>query len=72
MKCSDTGDVTHMQICDVVTRVIGKGNLDGVQRIGNLWRIYPTEKTARIELFMAQKLQVEGKAVTLYDQNPYG
>ena len=71
MKCSDTGDVTHMQICDVVTRVIGKGNLDGVQRIGNLWRIYPTEKTARIELFMAQKLQIEGKAVTLYDQNPY-
>ena len=71
MKCSETGDVTQLQICDVVTRVIGKGKLDGVQRIGNLWRIYPTEKAARIELFMTKTLQVEGKAVTLYDQNPY-
>ena len=60
-----------MQICNAVTRIIGQGKLDGVQRIGNLWRIYPTEKAARIELFMSQRLNVEGNPVMLYDQNPY-
>ena len=70
IKCSDAGEVTHMQICNAVTRIIGQGKLDGFQRIGNLWRIYATENAARIELFMSQRLNVEGNPVMLYDQNP--
>ena len=71
IKCSDAGEVTHMQICNAVTRIILQGKLDGVQRIGNLWRVYLSEKTARIELFMLQRLNLEGNPVMFYDQNPY-
>ena len=70
IKCSDAGNVIHIQICNAVTRIIGQGKLDGVQRIGNLWWIYPTEKAAQIELFMSQRLNLEGHCV-LYDQYSY-
>ena len=70
-KCSETGEVSHIQLCNAVTKVVGRSKLDGVQRIGGLWRIYLTDVASRLELFTTKPLLVEGKHVELYDQNPY-
>ena len=70
-KYSETGEVSHIQLCNAVTKVVGRSKLDGVQRIGGLWRIYLTDVASRLELFTTKPLLVEGKYVELYDQNPY-
>lgn len=72
-KDADVGDrsVTPMQICNAITRVIGASNLEGVQKINNLWRLYVKERAARLELYIKKTLVINGKPVPLYDQNPF-
>ena len=70
-KCSDTGDVNAIDICDAVVRIIGASRLDGVQKIGNLWRIYVEDKEARVQTYMKKTLMINNKEIRLFDQNPY-
>ena len=58
-------------MCKAVTRVISASKLEGVQKIHNLWRLYVKEATARLKLFVNKSILINGKNITLYDQNPY-
>lgn len=73
IKDQDIGDrnVTPIQLCSAVIRVIGATKLDGIQRINNLWRLYVKDRAARVELYIKQTLLINTKHVPLYDQNPF-
>jgi ribA/ribD-fused uncharacterized protein len=59
-----------MDICRSVIRVISGSKLDGVQKLGNLWKIYTKDNEARLQLCVKQTIRVNGKEVKLYDENP--
>ena len=71
IKHSDTGDVTHIELCAAVANIVGSSHLQGVQRIQNLWRIYVSDKKSRVDLYIKKKLLIKGKHVDMFDQNPY-
>ena len=72
IKDRDIGsEVTPLQMCNAIVRVIGVAKLDGVQRINNLWRLYVKERAARLELYIKETLLINNKHVPLYDQNPH-
>ena len=52
-------------------RVVKKDNVDGVQRIGQLWRIYLKTAVSRLELLARRSLLIQGSSVPLYEQNPF-
>jgi ribA/ribD-fused uncharacterized protein len=64
------GTVSPMDICRSVIRVINSSKLDGVQKLGNLWKIYPKDNESRLQLCVKQTIRVNGKEVKLYDENP--
>ena len=51
--------------------MISAGQVDGVQKVNKLWRIYLKSKKARIELFLTKVLLVNGEKIPMYDVNPY-
>ena len=72
IKDRDIGcELTPLQMCNAIVRVIGVAKLDGVQRINNLWRLYVKERAARLELYIKETLLINNKHVPLYDQNPH-
>ena len=77
VKDSDVGKVGDSSIspydmCKAVTRVTSESKLEGVQKVNNLWRIYLKDATTRLELITdVKQIWINGRQVTLYDQNPY-
>ena len=58
----------------VVKAVINRGRphyVEGVQRIGRLWRIYMSSLESRINLLTRKTVIISGKEVPLYEQNPF-
>ena len=45
--------------------------VEGVQRIGQLWRIYVSSVKIRVDLLTKRTLIISGKLVPLYEQNPF-
>ena len=45
-------------------------NINGVQRIGGLWRLYIADRESRIRL-ITEGLQIRASSVRVYDKNPY-
>ena len=45
--------------------------VEGVQRIGQLWRIYVSSVKIRVDLLTKKTLIISGKLVPLYEQNPF-
>ena len=45
--------------------------VEGVQRIGQLWRIYVSSIKIRVDLLTKRTLIINGKLVPLYEQNPF-
>ena len=45
-------------------------NINGVQRIGGLWRLYVADRESRIRL-ITEGLQIRASTVRVYDKNPY-
>ena len=72
IKDKDIGDdtITAINICNAVTRVVGTSKLEGVQKIGNIWRVYLKDMSTRLELTVKEQIVINGKAVPVYDQNP--
>ena len=64
-------NTTALDICHGCTAVIAAGQVDGVQKVNKLWRIYLKSKKARIELFLTKTLLVNGAKIPMYDVNPY-
>ena len=63
--------ILHIHICKAVARVVNASKVEGVQRIGNLWLIFLTQRTARLDLYNKGTLTIQGSNHTLYDDNPY-
>lgn len=53
-----------------VSRIIEAGDVQGIQRIGNLWRIYPHSTEDRVNL-LASGISIRGKQISLQDTNPF-
>ena len=76
VRDSDIGKIGDSSIspydmCKAVTRITSESKLEGVQKVNNLWRIYLKDAT-RLELFFnVKQIWINGRQVTLYDQNPY-
>lgn len=59
-----------LELCLAAERVSGRETIMGAQEIRGLWRIYPTNRTARTKLLI-EGMAVRGHTVTLYDKNPF-
>ena len=66
-----SSNVIALDICHACTRNRGAGQLEGVQRVNNLWRIYLKSRSARLELFLGKTILINGQQVPLYEQNPF-
>ncbi len=53
-----------------VARVIDADHIQGIQRVGNLWRIYPDTIEDRIDL-LSRGIGLKGTTVSLTDTNPF-
>lgn len=66
-----TANTAHIAIVRAISRSISPQSIDGVQRIGHLWRIYFKNKAARLQLMAKKNILLSGKLIPLYEQNPF-
>lgn len=58
------------EICAAAERVCGYNSIEGAQRIGSLWRIYPRSRDNRQKLLL-QGLVLRGVQVAVKSRNPF-
>lgn len=61
---------TTAEICAAAEKVSGYNSIEGAQRIGGLWRIYPRSDEGRKKLLI-QGFALRGVAITVKSRNPY-
>ena len=61
---------TTAELCAAAERVCGHRTIEGAQRIGGLWRVYPKTTESRVAL-LTQGLEVRGVCVSPRDKNPF-
>ena len=61
---------TTAEICSAAEKTSGFETIEGAQRIGGLWRIYPRNATARQKL-LVQGFSLRGVRVEVKDKNPF-
>ena len=61
---------TVSEICRACEDVAGYKSMDGAQRIGGLWRLYPANREARVQLLL-EGISLRRVHVTLLDTNPF-
>lgn len=57
------------ELCQAMTRSIGRLGVDGAQNIWGVWRLYTKTKQDRVDL-LTNGLSVRGVRVPVYDKNP--
>ena len=62
-------ELRDYDVCMAVTRVINKKYLKGVQKIGNLWRVFMNTLDARAQLSV-KGLDLSGQCINLITENP--
>ena len=62
--------VDGLEVCRACERVTGPRSVDGAQRIGKLWRIYPVTNTAR-ETLLVHGFEFGNRSVSLLSFNPF-
>ncbi|GFS01664.1 interferon-induced helicase C domain-containing protein 1 [Elysia marginata] len=62
--------VTNYDLCAAGEKLIGSGGIIGSQRIGQLWRLYPSSREGRVKL-LVEGLTIKNKRVKLLSQNPF-
>ena len=66
----DTNKITTREICTVAERVAGYSTMEGAQRIGGLWRLYPNSIEARNKLLI-EGLTIRDTFISPKDKNPF-
>ena len=56
----------YVELC----KTIRCETIEGVQRIGGLWRLYITDPTARCKL-LVQGINIRGRNIFIYEHNPF-
>ena len=69
-KYDKTPGFTDYDVCIAATKVVQKECIKGVQRVGNLWRIYVTSIEARANL-AAKGIDLQNKHVALSTVHPF-
>ena len=64
-------DISAYTVVRAITRVVDPDVVDGVQRIGRLWRIYFKTLQGRSDLMIRKTVVIDRKTVPLYEQNPF-
>ncbi len=57
-------------ICEAMTRHVKAHNIDGAQKIQNVWRLYLKDNKSRADLFMKETMVIAGKPIQIFDQDP--
>ena len=66
----DKKPFTTAELCAAAEIVCGFNSIDGAQRIGSLWRIYPHKQESRRKLLI-QGVSLRGIQVRVKEQNPF-
>ena len=61
---------TNHDVCWAVENCAGFGSCHGAQKIGQLWRVYLTNSTHRINL-LSKGIVVNGEKIELSPRNPF-
>ena len=61
---------TVCELCHAAEVVSGLNSMEGAQRIGGLWRLYPATGLVRLKL-LTEGISLRGFHVPLLDNNPY-
>lgn len=70
LPCSESSEYTVSELCRACESVSGSGSMEGAQRIGGLWRLYPASMEARMQLLVSG-IALQGVQVSLADKNPF-
>ena len=70
LPANDQKNYTTSEICAAAEKVCGYESMYGAQRIGGLWRLYPTQRDHR-DTILVQGIFLRGVRVTARDKNPY-
>jgi hypothetical protein len=62
--------VTTREICAKAEDLCGYGTMEGAQRIGGLWRVYPKTQAARMQLLISG-IAIRNVHVRFHDENPF-
>ena len=57
-------------ICSAATRSSGVGTICGVQKLNQIWRLYPKTNEARVTL-LSKGIEINGISVRAYNQHPH-
>ena len=63
-------EFTTTEICAAIEQLTDFNTIEGAQRIGNLWRIYPKKEETRNKI-IEQGFVLRGIAISVYSRNPY-
>ena len=66
-----SADLPPYTVVKAIISRISPDQLDGVQRVGQLCRIYLKSLHGRLDLMTRKSLITDGKSVALYEQNPF-
>ena len=67
---TDEKDYSVFELCTAAEKTAGFETMEGAQRIGSLWRLYPKSIDARIAL-LTTGMYLRGHTVTPKDKNPF-
>lgn len=59
-------NLTPYDVCRAVEKCVGNGTVEGAQFIRGIWRIYPQNHAARIELLVKKELRIKDTKVALF------
>ena len=64
-------DITPYNICKALETIVRATSIDGVQKIGGIWRLYFKDKESRTNVLLKRTVTIVGKNIAIYDQNPF-
>ncbi len=70
LKTSSGERVETYDICKSLSNIVGTRNVDGVQLVRGLWKVYVKTLASRMEL-LSKGISVNGISVTMFDTNPF-
>ena len=63
-------NLTEYEVCMAVVDVIGSEHLTGVQKVGNLWRVYANTLESRVKLTV-DGIDLRSQHISMSTSNPY-
>ena len=66
----NTKSFTVHEICSACEKMCGHNSIVGAQKIGSLWRIYPSTNDSRVKLLISG-FKLRGYSITVCDKNPF-